>query len=880
MEQGLMDYSSCLSYLLSAVSVENMCTPELIDGYYASIVHCLLEAANLTIPQTRYRAYLKPYWNEDLTRAHREMRERRATWMDAGRPKDDKLTNYKASKKNFRALQRKCISQKQREEYEDIDQMADMNTNKFWVTFRKKRQWLSNKPECRQMKFTDTTVTSREDIVEGWAEYFSGLYSPLTDATFDAEHKEHIEALFASYKEEDPTPPHPPFLYTEVAAACKKLKKGKAPGFDGVESEHIKYGGAALLSHLHRLFNGILSVKYVPKNMKLGTVITLLKDPKKSHTDPNNYRGISLLPIVYKVLENLFLVRLQNAISESEVVFPDPLQNAYRKNVSCVNLSLALQECVRYNVERGSKVYACFLDTSKAFDVVWHPGLFVKLRELGISDALWHVIVSAYTGMESQVRVNGLFSRRFPVLQSVRQGGVLSPTLYLLYINGLIEELRASGLGCYMEDIYCGVLVQADDVALLALSPNHLQKMINICYEYSIKWRYRLNPSKTQTMVFGETMHTYKRLSRLRHFKLGDTVLKEVQSVKHVGIILNRSLDTKDIAENACQKGRGSFAAVVGFGARTVALNPLTSGKVYRQVVIPSTLYGAELWCNLTNGQSEDLEKMQRFCLKVAQGLIRTTRSDMCHTLLGMPRISAFIDKSILLFLQRLCKLPENAISKQVFVRRLEQVLDEGPRGPSVVAHLVTLADKYGLSDSVTTFRQSGVFPGKAAWKRMVIDTLVNSEKELYYLRTSTDSDFVRFHKINPDCFTPSVVWAAAKGIPDSLELFRFLVKLTVEPLSAQRDVTLCEFCGTLFADCLLHRVATCCEFDCEREKFWGFITDNFPIDVPVGLHNLPDDELVEALLGSPVDCTAALNDNMYGIFLYRCGVYLHGILS
>ena len=249
------------------------------------------------------------------------------------------------------------------------------------------------------MKFTDTTVTSREDIVEGWAEYFSGLYSPLTDATFDAEHKEHIEALFASYKEEDPTPPHPPFLYTEVAAACKKLKKGKAPGFDGVESEHIKYGGAALLSHLHRLFNGILSVKYVPKNMKLGTVITLLKDPKKSHTDPNNYRGISLLPIVYKVLDNLFLVRLQNAISESEVVFPDPLQNAYIMRTEC------------------------------AFDVVWHPGLFVKLRELGISDALWHVIVSAYTGMESQVRVNGLFSRRFPVLQSVRQGGVLSPTL-------------------------------------------------------------------------------------------------------------------------------------------------------------------------------------------------------------------------------------------------------------------------------------------------------------------------------------------------------------------------------------------------------------------------------------------------------------------
>ena len=94
------------------------------------------------------------------------------------------------------------------------------------------------------MKFTDITVTSRDDIV-GWADYFASLYSPLMDDSFDSEHKVQIESQFAKYKAEIPSP-QSPFLYSDIEAVCRKLKNGKAPGFDGIESEPIKYGGAAL----------------------------------------------------------------------------------------------------------------------------------------------------------------------------------------------------------------------------------------------------------------------------------------------------------------------------------------------------------------------------------------------------------------------------------------------------------------------------------------------------------------------------------------------------------------------------------------------------------------------------------------------------------
>ena len=342
--------------------------------------------------------------------------------------------------------------------------------------------------------------------------------------------------------------------------------------------------------------------------------------------------------------------------------------------------------------------------------------------------------------------------------------------------------------------------------------------------------------------------------------------------------MLNKTLDAKDIVENACQKGRGSFMAVVGFGAREDALNPLTAAKVYKQVVLPSTLYGAELWCNLTASQTLDLERTQRFCLKVAQGLRQTTRSDMCHSLLGMPRLSAFRDKCVLLFLQRLCSLPEHAVSRRVFKYRLNQMPQ--PRTGSVVGHMSSLLDRYGLSEVMDCFKEDGLFPSKGGWKATVIDALVTAEREAYNQRVLYDSDFVRFQRVHPDCFAPCVSWAAAKEVPNSLSLFHFVVNLTVKTVAAvddEHDVILCEYCGILFTDSLLHRVTMCSKFNDVREQFWCFITENFPIELPRHLHSLMDEDLVCVLLGAPLVCPELdISDNELYIFLYRCAVFLY----
>lgn len=405
--------------------------------------------------------------------------------------------------------------------------------------------------------------------------------------------------------------------------------------------------------------------------------------------------------------------------------------------------------------------------------------------------------------------------------------------------------------------------------------------MIDICYQYSLKWRYKINAKKTQVMVFGESTRIYNRLKRLRHFKLGLSTITETDNYKHVGIILNKSLGMNNIVENACQRGRSAFMSVVGFGGRADGLNPLTFAKVYRQVVLPTALYGSELWCNLTSTQVVELERMQRFCLKVAQGLKQTTRSDMCSSLLAMPRIKAVIDKSVLLFFHRLNSLPEGAMSRRVFIFRLNQTLHGRIRPGSVVHNMCNLLHQYGLSHIVDQWNNDRTLPSKAAWKNMVINSVVDSERNAYHQRVMNDPDFRCFVKVHPDCFCPSAAWMAAKEIPNSLDLFRFVVELTVRPMPPDDSCqNLCELCGMFFFHSTMeHRVCICSRFNEVREQFWNFITDNFPIELQRYLNLLSDDELVTTLLGAPVNCDELqMIDAMNYVFLYRCAVFLYQI--
>ena len=134
-------------------------------------------------------------------------------------------------------------------------------------------------------------------------------------------------------------------------------------------------------------------------------------------------------------------------------------------------MAFVLQEAILLLREQGGKAYIAFLDVKKAFDTVWHVGPMVKLHHKGITSHLWYAINNWYSSSSSCVLWSGQQSSSFLIKQGIRQGGILSPFLYCIFLNELLDQLSSSGVRASIAGIYCGSPIYTDDISLIAASP-------------------------------------------------------------------------------------------------------------------------------------------------------------------------------------------------------------------------------------------------------------------------------------------------------------------------------------------------------------------------------------------------------------------------
>ena len=122
--------------------------------------------------------------------------------------------------------------------------------------------------------------------------------------------------------------------------------------------------------------------------------------------------------------------------------------------------------------------------------------MFLKLGELGVTGKVWRIIKDSYTDLKCNVRLNGICSGPVPVQRGVRQGGVLSTLLYLAYINDLLLELQSSQRSANIFSLKGGNPTLADDITIMAVSPNNLQRLLDIVYVYAQTWLSEISTSK------------------------------------------------------------------------------------------------------------------------------------------------------------------------------------------------------------------------------------------------------------------------------------------------------------------------------------------------------------------------------------------------
>jgi len=142
-----------------------------------------------------------------------------------------------------------------------------------------------------------------------------------------------------------------------------------------------------------------------------------------------------------------------------------------------LNLSATFTEAIKYCNNLGSKVYGAFLDASKAFDKVLQNGLFLKLIKRNVPSGFVKLLKNWYSRLSCMVRWNSKLGTAFPILCGVRQGGILSPFLFAIYVDDLISSLRQCGYGVYIGTLFVRCVVYADDIVLLSVSCFDLPKI-------------------------------------------------------------------------------------------------------------------------------------------------------------------------------------------------------------------------------------------------------------------------------------------------------------------------------------------------------------------------------------------------------------------
>jgi len=229
----------------------------------------------------------------------------------------------------------------------------------------------------------------------------------------------------------------------EVDDCIRNAKCRKATGPDGLTSENFKYASQRVSTYMACLFSSMFIHGYMP--IKLIAIeyilVPIVKNKCASITSKDNYRPIALANIVTKSIENIIIERIDEHLRCS------PNQFGFEKQSGTDQCIYMFKELVNVYNDAGSTVFCCFLDASKAFDRVNHVKLMNKLGERGIPQYIVRLLNYWYANQTLRVRWGSCISNSIAVTNGVRQGGILSPRLFNIYMDALSIKLQSKRIG-------------------------------------------------------------------------------------------------------------------------------------------------------------------------------------------------------------------------------------------------------------------------------------------------------------------------------------------------------------------------------------------------------------------------------------------------
>ena len=639
---------SDLDIPLDAVNCNNVhcsCAEHIsdLDSYAACVMDSISSAVEHNIPySTNSQSSHKPPipgWNDFVKPYREDSMFWHSIWVSAGRPQNTSLHQVMKSTRNQYHYAIRRVKQQESKIRKD-QMLQDCLNGKINDILKHIKNSRKNKSSYAE---NIDGISGSNNI----SSHFQSIYKDIFNQHTSDRINTILQDINNSIHNSD-TQELDKITDELIKNIITNLKFGKSDELYDWGTDALKYGVDLVSPHFRNLFRGFLVHGHISQFFLSCALIPIVKDQRSSKLSSDNYRLIAISSLLLKIFDYIILSLYgPNFVS-------DTLQFGFQKGSSTTQCSWTLIETINYFTNRGSSMFVCLLDLSKAFDAIKHDKLFLKLKG-HIPPIFLRLVIYIYAKQEGYVKWNNQKSQSFNVTNGVRQGAVASPTFFNVYINDLFHILKHSGFGCTIDSFYYGMLGYADDCCLLTPSREALQNMMDICSAYfkdhgiKISVNKVLKKTKTKCLSINTSIVP-------ANIMLNGRPLPWVDSHSHLGHLIHRD---ESMCHDLLSK-RGEFISNIHALRQEMGdQSPVVFMKLVN--IYYTSMYGSNLW-DLFGDAANKLFISYNILIRSTYNLPFATHRYVLQEIVGTPHLRILLLRRFVKFYRQL----QNSIKPEV----------------------------------------------------------------------------------------------------------------------------------------------------------------------------------------------------------------------
>ena len=663
--------------IISNVDVDNRSVDEnlsaLTDGFHAAA-----SLANLKKIVRRRIGSKRPVrtnkknsmWYNDVCDNYKKTLKELAKGLSRKAPDRDLLHRYRVAKKRYKQVLNEAKKAYDENILDQLCKLENRSPKAFWNLYK-------------QLKQDPDTTRNIPIKMEEFEAHFRKLFDepPHIDSNLRETVADRLSGeTETSFKDLDVK-----ITVSEVIAALKKLKSGKAAGMDSILNEMLKVIPNYILEAIVNLFNQILMTGKYPNAWRISTLTPVYKK-KGLASNPYNYRGIAVASCFSKLFLSILRNRLQVVLS-SQGFIPDN-QIGFKRGCRTSDHILVLKQMIDNYLTKHSRsmLFTGFVDFKLAYDTVWRDGLLYKMLGMGVGGKVFDIFRDMFSSIIYKIKLQGEISSPINSNVGLQQGSVLSPDLFNIYLSDLPHIFDATCAPAKSFGLTTNCLMFADDLVLLSETSDGLQNCFDKLAQYCQKWGLTINMDKTKVVIFNKGGYKYKcfKFSISLSCVVGtdliyvnnekSRVLIEIaQSYCYLGLEFSASGSFNNAVSSLYVKAKGAYYSLIKLEAGN---NIKVAMKLFDMLVLPIMTYAIEVWApfylkDLNHDNIVSIcDKIPceilnlKFC-KFLLGVGRRSSNNAVRAEIGRYPIVIIALKRVLKFWARMYNLPESSFLKR-----------------------------------------------------------------------------------------------------------------------------------------------------------------------------------------------------------------------